>query len=61
MTTIKELIHKAYLVRLQITGDRSNIEEIIDWLEEYLEHLESEKEWQHWRDENSRDSGEPWI
>lgn len=58
MKTVRELIHKAHLIRSKIE-DKSNIEEIIDWLEEYLEHLESEKEWQYWKDENSRDSGEP--
>lgn len=61
MITIRELIRKAYLIRSQITGDKSNIEEIIDWLEEHLKYLESEKECHRWQDENNRDSGEPWI
>jgi len=61
MVTIKELIRKAYLIRSQITGDKSDIEEIIDWFEDYLKCIEIEKDWQQWKDENKRDSGEPWI
>lgn len=61
MRKIEELIRKAYLIKSQINGDKLDIEEIIDWLEDYLERVKAEKILQEWRDENKRDSGEPWI
>lgn len=61
MRKIEELIRKAYLIKSQINGDKSDIKEIIDWLEDYLERVKAEKDLQEWRDENKRDSGEPWI
>lgn len=61
MRRIEELIRKAYLIKSQINGDKLDIEEIIDWLEDYLERVKAEKDLQEWRDENKRDSGEPWI